>query len=499
MNAPVFRGQSRWGARDGAAMTTVGVLFIASALAILLGLLAYTSSPILVALAASAVAAPILAFRPQFSLWLLLVGGLLIAGLVPIWSDGQAGRAVWGLSALSFFLLLTLVVQAAMSSKVRRDTPGFVWILLALVVFASVVSLLRWAGAYEFLSGFKRYFQAFGVLAAFAWLGLTDRDLSRIRTFVLIVAVVQLPWAAYELVRLVPIREATRLLYPGMIPIDVVAGTFGANLTKGGANGEMAAFLIVVLGFMLSRMRHQVPGARRLMWLAPLVALPLFMGETKVVVVLIPLLFATLYRRALITRPLVGLGGLLVGVLLTAGVTTAYLTFAGKDLSTQVSDTLDYNVRDRAYGGLLLNRTTVIGHWAGEQGLADPLSPVVGNGLGSAHDATGGHVARRYPGYGISLTAASILLWEVGILGFGLVLLALAAAWRCASRIAGGAVEPWVKADAEALQAALPLFAFYLFYRPAMLEGFPFQIFFCGLLGYLAWLARREAVLRRRG
>jgi hypothetical protein len=39
----------------------------------------------------------------------------------------------------------------------------------------------------------------------------------------------------------------------------------------------------------------------------------------------------------------------------------------------------------------------------------------------------------------------------------------------------------------------MPLFALYLFYRVAMLEGLPFQLVFYGLLGYLAWLARREA------
>ena len=92
-----------------------------------------------------------------------------------------------------------------------------------------------------------------------------------------------------------------------MIPIDVVAGTFGANMTKGGANGEMAAFLIIVLGFLLSRLRHQVPGAHRALWVAPLVAMPLFMGETKIAVVLIPLLFLTLYRRTLLSSPVLGI------------------------------------------------------------------------------------------------------------------------------------------------------------------------------------------------
>ena len=42
-------------------------------------------------------------------------------------------------------------------------------------------------------------------------------------------------------------REGLR----NVVPIDVVAGTFGATLYGGGASGEMATFLIIVLAFLL--------------------------------------------------------------------------------------------------------------------------------------------------------------------------------------------------------------------------------------------------------
>jgi len=473
-------------------LPAVLVVLLACVCAVIAGLLAYTANPIAIALACAAIIAPMLALQPKYGLWLLLLGGLLVAGVIPIWSDGQATRAVWALSAVSFFLLAMLLVQAAASPAVRRNTPFFVWILLAFMAYATVVTLLRWENAYQALSGFKRYFQAMGVMVAFAWLSWSSSEMAKLRRLVFVVALLQLPWAVYELLRLVPIREATRMMYPGMIPVDVVAGTFGANMTKGGANGEMAAFLVVVLGFMLSRVRHGVEGSRRLLWLAPWVALPLFLGDTKVVVLFIPLLFLTLYRRLLLSRPLVGLGGLVLGMALTVGAAMVYSAGVGRDLSPQVEHTLDYNLRDRGYGGLELNRTTVLSHWAKSQRLEDPVSPVLGNGLGSAHDGTAGNIARRYVGYGVGLTAASLLLWEQGVIGFGLVLAALVAAWRCAGRVASAANCNLVRADAEALQAALPVFAIFLFYRPGMFEGFPFQIALYGALGYLAWLARHS-------
>lgn len=478
---------------DGGPVAAWLVIVGACLAAVLMGLFAITASPIVIALAGAAIVSPMLLMRPWAAVWVLVAGGLLIAGILPIWAEGQANRVVWALSAIAFLLVFVLLARIITSPAARRETPTFVWVMLAFVAFSLINTLLQWHDAYQALSGFKRYFQAVGLMVAIAWLGVSDAQMARMRRFIVFVALMQLPWAAYELFRLVPIREATRALYPGMIPFDVVAGTFGANLTKGGANGEMATFLLIVLAFLLSRFRHRVQGAARRLWLVPFVALPLFMGETKVVVVLIPLLFLALYRRELMSRPVLGLAGLAIGALLTAGVAATYLAIVDKDLKTQVNDTLDYNVRDRGYGGLILNRTTVLTHWAGEQGLANPVSAVVGNGLGAAHDATGGHISRRYIGFGVGLTGASILLWEGGLFGLGLFLLVLALAWRAAGRVVGSAREPWVRADAEAIQAAIPLFAFYLFYRVALFEGFPFQLFFYGLLGYLAWLSAREA------
>jgi len=53
-------------------------------------------------------------------------------------------------------------------------------------------------------------------------------------------------------------------------------------------------------------------------------------------------------------------------------------------------------------------------------------------------------------------------------------------------------VNPIVRADANAIQAALSLFVFHLFYNSSLLEAVSFQIVFAAVLGYLAWLYRRH-------
>ena len=143
------------------------------------------------------------------------------------------------------------------------------------------------------------------------------------------------------------------------------------------------------------------------MLLALLVVTPLFLGETKAVVILLPLMFLVLYRRVMITKPHYGVAGLLLGALLTAGSGYVYLSFSEKKVDDQIRDYLDYNVYKKGYGHNYLNRTTVLTFWAEKQGAHDPVSLVLGNGLGSSHTFAGGHVAMRYPNHGIGLTAAS--------------------------------------------------------------------------------------------
>lgn len=478
-----------------------GLVVIAAIVAALaLGLVAYTASPILIAAAAALVVGPVVLARPLTSIWALLVGGLLIIGVVPIWAEGQGVRVAWALSGLSLMLMVLMLFKAVTLPRAVRGTPAFVWLLLAFVAFVLFNGLIQWSSAYEYLSGFKRYFQAIGLMLAVAWLGLSDRQMLSLRKLIVVVVLFQLPWATYELLELVPRREALRFAYSGLVPIDVVAGTFGASLTTGGANAEMATFLLVVLTFLLARMRERIPGAgRKLLLLAPFVLAPLLLGETKVVIVLLPLVFALLYRRELVAKPHVGIAAVVVGGVLTLVAATAYVFSSQHSLERQIQDTIEYNFKERGHGNRLLNRTTVLSFWADRQTASDPVSPVLGHGLGAAHDATGGHIARRFPAHGISLTAASILLWEQGLFGFLLYLAIWVAAWRSAGVLRLKAAEAWVRADAAAIQVAVALFFVYTFYRAAMLEGFPFQLFAYGLLGYLAWLSRREQVVRVPG
>lgn len=466
---------------------------VALVLAMFFGLVAVTANAIIVALAAGLLIGLLLLALPLWSIWLILVAGLLIVGVLPLWVDFLASKSAWGVSLLGFLLFLGAIYKLLTTPDLTRTTPAFIWLALIFFLFTVVNSLAQWYSAGEFLSGLKRYFQVWGLMFAMAWVVADGQHFRRWKKFLLITALVQLPFAVYELIEFVPRREVLAMSLPGLVPIDVVAGTFGASLYSGGANAEMATFLIIVFAFLLAHSREKTLPKKYLPLLAVPVLAPLFLGETKVVVILLPLMFLVLYRRELIMRPHYGILGLVVGGLLTFGAGYAYLSLSKKSIDEQVANTLSYNLYEKGYGGYALNRTTVLSFWAEQQGADDPVSFVFGNGLGSAQTSASlipGHVAQRYPRFGIGLTAASTLLWETGIVGFGLFLSILVLAWRSAARLRRLSGDPGVRADAAAIQAALALFAFYLFYRSSLLDTLTFQVVFATLLGYLAWQHR---------
>ena len=470
----------------------LAVVAAAGVLAILFGLVSVTANPTLISVAVALFVGVFLIARPAWIVWLVLSLGLLVTGLLPLFSeDGVVTKASWGVSILCFFLMMLAFFTAITSPNVRRNTPAFVWLALCFLVYSVLVSFIQWYSLGEFSGGFKRYFQMWGLLFALCWFPFIERDVRRWRVFLLIVALLQLPAALYELIALVPLREGLR----NIVPLDVVAGTFGAMRYGGGASGEMATFLIIVLAFLLAQQMEKTLPPRRLMLLALLILTPLFLGETKAVVVLLPIMFLVLYRREMIARPLYGLAGLVVGVLLTAAAGLFYVSLSERHLDDQIQDYLDYNIYDKGYGQYHLNRTTVITFWAKQQGTHDPISFVLGNGLGSAHNQAGGHVAMRYPNHGIGLTTASSLLWDVGIFGVSLFVAIFVSAWRTAVRLQQKLADPTMRADVAAIQAALALFAVYLFFRSSLLENLSFQIVFVVLLGYLARLHRTHGVL----
>lgn len=462
------------------------------ALAFFYGLLAITANPILVSLGAGLLVGMALLFKPKWNIWLVVGLGLTIVGLLPLFVSFIASKAAWGVSLLGFIVMASALLRVISHPQCSRNTPLFVWLALAFMLYAVFNSLLQWNSGSELITGFKRYFQVFGLIFAFAWISLKKNDLLHWKKLLLVVAIIQLPFAIYQLLVYVPMREGFRDAIVGLVPIDVVAGTFGATLYGGGSNAEMATFLLLCFAFLVARRREQILSTRKLIAFATLLLPPIFLGETKIIVIILPIIFLVLYRKEILLKPHKAFIGLVATCLLTVGAGYSYLSLTERNFEEEVEGTLEYNFYDQGYGTYALNRTTALTFWAERQSSHGPASAIIGNGLGSSHDPTSGHIATIYSGYGVGLTAASTLLWDLGAIGLALFLSILIAAWFCAKKIGEHASEAWIRADIQGIQVALVVFAFYSIYRVTLLETLSFQIIYALTLGYLAWIHRYQ-------
>lgn len=464
-------------------------------LGIVFGALAASANPLTIGIGISSFIGILLLRKPVWNVNLVIVLGLL-SGLMPLFFDKAATKLSWGISILGFILLFAALYKLITKPHLIKSTPLFVWIALLFLLYTILDSALQLYSAKEAIGGFKRYFQVWGLLFGLSWLDFNKKNIDQWCAIILIICLLQVPFCLYELIFLVPIRESYVHAYPGLVPIDIVAGTFGARLKGGGSSAEMSIVLIMVFVFLVARYRENVMTGKKLFLLSLLLLSPLFMGETKIVAIFFPLAFAILYRKKLLTRPHYLIAALILGGVFLTVVINIYMIINKHSLDELIFGALKYNVYEVGYGGFYLNRTTVLTFWAQHQSLAaDPLSFLFGNGLGSAEVSGsdgGGHIDMLYPNYGIGFIGATILLWEQGVFGVGLFLLMIILVWHSANRLITQTDNPVVRADAAAIQTSIVLFSLHPFYKDGLFVLLGFQLIFTAMLGYLAWMYRQH-------
>src|SRR5690349_19317083 len=186
--------------------SSFAIILISILLAILFGLVSVTANPVLISVSVSLVIGIVLLARPAWIVWVVLIMGLVVTGLLQLYSsDGLVSKTAWGVSLLGLILTIVAFFTVTTSPAVRKETPAFVWVAVTFLVYAVSVSFVQWYSLGEFSGGFKRYFHMWGLLFALCWLAFDELDIRRLRKFVMMVALVQLPFALYQLIVLVPI------------------------------------------------------------------------------------------------------------------------------------------------------------------------------------------------------------------------------------------------------------------------------------------------------
>lgn len=426
--------------RDESFLAVIAVWSIALFFAFLGGLASTTESPILIGLFVGSVAGTLLLSRLDIAVWIVLAGALIIGGLTLQFMP-SLGKISWLFSMVGFLLYGGAVFHFFGKPSIGREVPWFAWLAILFPFYAMLMTVLQGPSPAEVMAGFKRYFQFYGLLAVLALVRFPTRFYTQILRFIIICGLIQVVFAAFQLVFVVPQRVG---MGHGVVPIDAVTGTFESTLEGGGASSVMATFVLVIFTFILSAWRDKVLSGRRALYLSLLVLPPLVLGETKIVVIFLPIAVFVAVRRDIAKNPFTGFLIISFGLAATAALGYLYLvisTVGNTSLETTFDKIIGYNFGNVGYHSLSgLNRSTAVSFWWDQQSWSDPIRFVFGHGLGASYSGGGslvpGHLSSKYGSLAIGFTGLTTLLWDTGILGTFLFLLIFFGAWRSAHRSA---------------------------------------------------------------
>ncbi len=468
-------------------------------LSLIAGFVSATGNMTFVAMFVGVVLAMLLAASKKALFWFVLIGGIVFVGLSQLYFP--AGKYIRYVIPLAVFGLLFHALLSKSNSVTSQQSPLSLPIIrwaLAFVLFTLISTIINWSGVGSAVLGLKGYFQVWGLLFVFLLLQWRPGFIDSLPKAILLIAFVQLPFVLHQYIFLVPKRIG---IDPNIIPVDIVAGTFGASMMGGGANAALAAFLFVVVACVVGMWKRGVVSTFVMIVVSGILLIPVFLNEAKVSVVYLVLVFIVLFFKDIAKAPMrfILVSGFAF-VLLVGMVSTLVALHPDKRISSW-QDLVMLSVerqlasaeeRKGQYGEL--SRWTALTFWAQEHSDKYFVEAVVGHGAGASRDQLHGLdiadtlAENNYSGLRIGYTAVAAVLWDTGLVGLVLVLGLFLAAFRTAGHLAKlHEATPWRAGVFDGLRAGIAILTFSLAHKDFFAYQIPFQTFLIVVFGYLAY------------
>ncbi len=504
MKAVQLAAAATTGAGGGLRLVSAAISVFGLIAAVFLGVVISQSNPVLMVLAGGLIGGAILLAMPRVSVWVVIIGAMVVAGTTELYAP-QVALIRWPIAGLAVALGIMAAAKRIGSAEkvvVHDQTSVMIW-ALAFFVLVALSAAVEFGLSFAAIAGMKNYFQVWGIMLAIAWFGYGASQSGRFVWFLLVLALVQLPFVLHQFFVLVPQRSGLVDAAYGVVAVDVVTGTFGGAEGGGGRSTLLGLLQIIGLILCLAHWRAGLMTARRSIILSSVCLAPLFLSEVKVMLVLLPLALVLLYRKQLLLYPLRSMAAAGAMAALLAGIFTVYSILPGarsQQFATgerYLANIIAYNFGDRGHGNLRLNRTTVYAFWFRENlDKGDIQHALFGYGPGASSPGSTVNresiANRRYPLQGIGLTGLSSLLWDTGLFGtfaaLGFLVSAYRTAGRTAARFVGTAHAPLL----QSAQVGIALMAFTLVHSNYFVFDLGFQALFMLLLGYVLMMSRHR-------
>ncbi len=463
---------------------------------------ATTNGPLFVLLGLGATVGVVIALDYRLLTMVTLFGGLVVSGVTQLYIP-QIELIRWAFTASALLLLVHVVYEANKSNTLsfRLESGIMFWILLFVVVLLSS-AILQGVSLGVAIISMKGYLQVWGVYFALALLPWTYEQIKRGPSFLLIVTLIQIPFVLHQYFILVPLRSGITEV-AGLVPIDIVSGTFGGKINHGGANAALTLLCFITAAGLLNFWKNGLISTRRFLVIVALVAFPTFINSTKIsIFYLIGVLFMTYYDEIHI-NPFKFLMRLLVALMLCLLLALSVINSMPEgsqvnSLRDLYEQTYSYNIEEDNIRDNRLSRSGTIKAWV------NPVKPhrlkdmVVGYGVGSSRIIESDAGRRISNNINVErptgVTALAALIWETGIIGLLTVFMLFFTAFAVATKLKRiYKQDPFQYSIFTAAQSAVVIMFISLAHKSFFTFHIGFQTVFVILFGYLTYWERQVA------
>ena len=218
--------------RDGVVKSVLRFLLVyaaASGVALLSGIISASGRIELVALFTGVILAAAVMTSQRTLFWFVIVGGLVITGVAQLYLPGARHiRYLVPLAAAGLILHGIMArLTAEYAESFQHKIPSLLQWALAFLILGLASLLINWDGIGVAINGLKGYFQAWPLLLGMVMIRWDKQFIDMMPKLILAIAFIQIPFVLHQYLFLVPMRIG---LGDQIVPVDVVAGTFGATL-----------------------------------------------------------------------------------------------------------------------------------------------------------------------------------------------------------------------------------------------------------------------------
>ena len=461
-----------------------------------------TSDIRMVALLAALGCGVIVALYPIALFWTTLAVAFVIAGMAQIYFP-PLELVRWALIPLSFLFIAYIFVQnlAPTPGIERRKSPNALLLVLNGFFFANVASwIMNGLPLGDFIVGLKGYFQLWGFLLALAMMHW-DQQLMRstLPKAIFLLALFEIPVALHQYFFIAPLR--TYGMEKGVVALDIVAGTFGGQITGGGANAVLAVFMLAVWACVLGIWKKRGLNTFWMVVLSAILLVPVTINEAKVSIIYAVVVFLVIFRKGIFQN----IGRFLtVTALVFTMVAALFYTYishapagAASSWGDLVKYTVEYNLNKEEEFDGSLSRGGSIELWVNHQ-QTDLGHMLLGYGVGVTRQELHNNLAidlgiANPQDYGVGKLASMAVLWESGVIGFLLLTASFAVAYfYCGQLEKVHSRDNWLSGIFVGLQGAVIILYISLWHKNFFVFHPGFQIIVITLFGFVIYWRKAE-------